>query len=163
MADLVCEGCGKSFVVKRNRLDRRPPRHCSVACRRSGQYMPPKEPEVDEARERELEEARRMHADGMGWKSIDRHFGHAEGYFQRYLVPGYKDRRRQQQRASHARRLAEKAAVPVDIVDPFGLPTAVVAEIREKHARGYKLTAIPALLSIPRVPHAVVAAVLEAR
>jgi hypothetical protein len=162
MVDVLCEGCGKSFSIKPWRLNRAPVRFCSTACRVEGQYLTrqPNSPEIEEARERELEEARRMRADGMGWETIGRHFGRGKDYFRISIDPNYKEILQQRRADERAKYLAKKTAAALPAAGPPDLPDAIVAEIREKHARGYKLTAIPALLSVRGVRHDAVAAAL---
>jgi hypothetical protein len=167
MVDVVCEECSKTFRVKRS-FERRPVRYCSMACRRSSDRYSraSNTPEVDEALARELEEARRMRAEGKGWNTICRRFGRGKEYFQTHLVPGFKEHLRQRKGVWRAKHLAEKAgkdAARTAAVEHGIVPPDIVAEIREKHAAGTLLTSIPAVLSVRGVTHKAVAAALEGR
>jgi hypothetical protein len=164
MVDVICEGCGKSFSIKRSRLERGPARNCSVACRLRGQYKQSNKPEVDGALERETGEARRMRAAGASWESIGRRFKRGKEFFQCHLVPGFRERMQRRKDGWRAEDIAKKRAkLEMFAARPVDLPESVVAEIRRQHAAGIRPTSIPAVLSVRGITHKAVTAVLEGR
>lgn len=146
MVDIVCETCRKVFTVKR-RKDRAPSRFCSLTCRGIGRHD-----------ETELDEARRLRADGVAWTSIAKRLGRSKEYYRYQLDDEYAERRGARKRA---KKIGAMAHWSKPIRTSADLSDAIIAEIKEKHALGIRLTSIPAVLSVKGIPHRAVAGVIK--
>lgn len=153
MVDIVCETCRKVFTIKRVRADRGRARFCSVPCRYAFPHKPRK------LSSHGVDEARRLRAEGVSWTSIARELGHSKEYWQRRLDPDYNNRWRELKKDWRADHMKKKSAP----VPPVILSDEIIAEIRQKHALGIRLTAIPAVLSVRGISHKAIAAVIEGR